>query len=322
MQARLVAAAAAVAAPSLSALSEPSARASPAQDAVAVGEHTLKLDREGRVWSVGACGLGFDRTCENADVLRAVLRRRAAPLRGEGEGEGEAKIVAGGFYHNLVLDAAGRVHSWGCGVFTSGGFDGVIPALGHPTARETTRPTPIAGLGCGGGGAATTAPVRQLAAGTYHSAVLLEDGRVLTFGANQLGQLGRPVAATAPTDSAGLPVDPAPAAARGLPPAAERDPPVHLGAGFYNTLVACRSGRLYCSGENQHGQVSSVCGGMCAVDKMNEQMMRAVDRGANRKLLCSLVCLTELVVVVGMELYDRTSAAAAAVAPTATTCAS
>lgn len=88
------------------------------------------------------------------------------------------------------------------------------------------------------------------AGGAYHSVILGHSNTVWTFGAAQLGQLGRPVVG-ALTDGAGLPVDPIPRPVVGLPPG---EIVRNIGAGFYNTLVACRSGRLFCSGENQNLQ--------------------------------------------------------------------
>jgi hypothetical protein len=46
-------------------------------------------------------------------------------------------------------------------------------------------------------------------------------------------------------DASGLPVDPLPRPVEGLPAS---EVPVRIGAGFYNTFVACESGQLYCSG--------------------------------------------------------------------------
>ena len=85
--------------------------------------------------------------------------------------------------------------------------------------------------------------------------VLSKTGSVLTWGAAQLGQLGRNSAlkATGLTDSSGLPVDPRALPVEGLPHPT-KDPPVSIGAGFYNTWVALRSGALYSCGENQQDQ--------------------------------------------------------------------
>jgi alpha-tubulin suppressor-like RCC1 family protein len=79
---------------------------------------------------------------------------------------------------------------------------------------------------------------------------------VLTWGAGQLGQLGRPTGDSngggQQTDSAGLPVDDTPREVTGL---RERDVVAcGVGAAFYNTYALCSGGRLWCAGENQNKQ--------------------------------------------------------------------
>ena len=54
-----------------------------------------------------------------------------------------------------------------------------------------------------------------VAAGAYHSVALTKDGRVVTFGAAQLGQLGRSPDGGG-VDKAGLPVDARPRPVEGL----------------------------------------------------------------------------------------------------------
>jgi alpha-tubulin suppressor-like RCC1 family protein len=165
--------------------------------------------------------------------------------------------VLASYYHNLAIGkSTGTLYAWGCGTFTDGKNDGAIPAFGLPAAR----PFEIGGVEDRGGPPHAVAlppseTAAALAGGAYHSVVLTKDGAVLTWGAAQLGQLGRRLtrAPNAATDSSGLPVD-----ARALPveglPDPRHDAPVAIGAGFYNSLVACRSGALFCCGENQNGQ--------------------------------------------------------------------
>ena len=67
----------------------------------------------------------------------------------------------------------------------SGARDGCIPALGQRGfLDEVLQPTRVDLDG---------EKVAALAAGAYHSVVLTRTARVLTFGAAQLGQLGRTV---------------------------------------------------------------------------------------------------------------------------------
>mmetsp|Transcript_80132 Transcript_80132/g.159910 ORF Transcript_80132/g.159910 Transcript_80132/m.159910 type:complete len:468 (-) Transcript_80132:130-1533(-) len=212
------------------------------------GEHSLIKTTKGKVFSAGACGLGWCRTLE--DFGASLFGWRAVPL------PEPARSILGSYYHNLAIGAStGKLYAWGCGTFTGGGRDGVIPALGLPPAA-TSHVVEVEDVG--GEPHEVALPAGQsatsLAAGAFHSVVLTQTGGVLTFGAAQLGQLGRFSALTSSIrDSSGLPVDPRPLPVEGLPDP-RFDPPVAIGAGFYNTLVACRSGALYCSGENQNGQ--------------------------------------------------------------------
>lgn len=73
--------------------------------------------------------------------------------------------LAGGLYHSMVVDSAGRVLSWG--------EDG-SGQLG--TGRATFVATPTAVTGQPGG------LVLTVSAGVFHSVALLDDGRVLARG--------------------------------------------------------------------------------------------------------------------------------------------
>ena len=139
------------------------------------------------------------------------------------------------YYHNLAIGAhTKQVYTWGCGTFTDGQNDGIIPALVHGRDSSDSKdqldvgapPAVVEGM-----------PADEQAVaidvGAYHSIVLGSSGRVWTFGAAQLGQLGRSVFGTR-SDGAGLPVDCIPKPVEGLP---EQDEVVSIGAGFYNTLV-------------------------------------------------------------------------------------
>eukprot|EP00550_Attheya_septentrionalis_P007856 CAMPEP_0198287000 /NCGR_PEP_ID=MMETSP1449-20131203/5953_1 /TAXON_ID=420275 /ORGANISM="Attheya septentrionalis, Strain CCMP2084" /LENGTH=394 /DNA_ID=CAMNT_0043984883 /DNA_START=94 /DNA_END=1278 /DNA_ORIENTATION=- len=196
---------------------------------VAGGEHTLYKTRKGEVFSAGACGLGW---CRLDPMCESLFRWRSVQI------PEPVKLLYPSYYHNLAVGSnTGKLYTWGCGTFTDGGMDGVIPALGPGKASDRGElPTfiPVAG------------PIVQITGGAYHSAVLTEAGRVLTFGAGQLGQLGRP---TLQSDASGLPVDQTPSPALGV-----TEPIKSIGSGFYNTFALCKSGKLYCTGENQNRQ--------------------------------------------------------------------
>ena len=143
--------------------------------AEAGGEHSLVETKDGRVWSAGACGLGW---CRAKDMVKELFGWREVKLP-----EPVVSTIAS-FYHNLAIGRSGKLWAWGCGTFTDGKNDGVIPALGPCTLEDLGAAPHIVPLP---GGQLPT----SLAAGAYHSVVLTKDKEVLTFGAAQLGQLGR-----------------------------------------------------------------------------------------------------------------------------------
>jgi len=231
---------------------------------LAGGEHSLYFDKTGIIHSTGACGLGW---CREFPVQKTHFG--FSPVRLE-----QARLVYASYYHNLAVSARNQLYIWGCGTFTEEGLDGVIPALG-PGIR-TDR---------GEGPHHVTLPNQEfiagIAAGAYHSIVWIKPSNtVYTFGAGQLGQLGRPIETS--RDESGLPVDPTPKPVVGLP---QTESISSISAGFYNTLVACKSGKLYCAGENQNQQ----CGNP---DTKNLQTMTLVDGVENVKQSSGGYCHT------------------------------
>jgi alpha-tubulin suppressor-like RCC1 family protein len=85
--------------------------------------------------------------------------------------------VEAGRGHTLALTASGKVFSWGSGT------DG---ALGHGDKIARREPTEVTGVAAAGGGRAVA-----IACGRDFSMVLLEDGTLQSFGADDYGQLGQ-----------------------------------------------------------------------------------------------------------------------------------
>ncbi|MCZ6688290.1 MAG: hypothetical protein O7H41_01680 [Planctomycetota bacterium] len=87
-------------------------------------------------------------------------------------------VVAAGFYHTVALLGDGTLRTWGYNEFGQ---------LGHGTTTNTLTPVPVVdpfdptGLLSG---------VTGVAAGIYHTAALLGDGTVRSWGHNSSGQLG------------------------------------------------------------------------------------------------------------------------------------
>lgn len=122
------------------------------------------------------------------------------------------------------------------------------------------------------GGPPVTVPVPGKAVavtgGAYHSVVLNEAGAVYTFGANQLGQLGRSLSSKAGVDGAGLPIDAYPRAVE----------VVSASGGYAHTTLFCENGNVYTFGNNENGQLGlgseegmrTEC--VCVLFKVNEEL--------------------------------------------------
>lgn len=217
--------------------------------ALAGGEHSLVLTSEGKVYSAGACGLGW---CRNMKMLTNLFGWRPVQIP-----ISERVIsIYPSYYHNLLISNSGKLYTWGCGTFLDGKNDGCIPALGRPTLEDLgALPKHINLI------SSTSSSLKavQITGGAYHSAVLADDGKIYTFGAAQLGQLGRPVSDGKTTDSSGLPIDPTPLPVEGIP---SNEEVTKISSGFYSTLAITLSGELYCTGENQNQQCGKQQGAM------------------------------------------------------------
>ncbi|XP_035377124.1 E3 ubiquitin-protein ligase MYCBP2 isoform X3 [Electrophorus electricus] len=83
--------------------------------------------------------------------------------------------VSCGFHHSVVLMESGDVYTFGYGQHGQ---------LGHGDVNSRGSPTLVQAL---------PSPSAQVTAGSNHTAVLLVDGQVFTFGSFSKGQLGRPI---------------------------------------------------------------------------------------------------------------------------------
>lgn len=136
--------------------------------------------------------------------------------------ESGVQSIAVGFDHGCAIDANGGTQCWGYGL------DG---QLGDGSAQVQRRPVAVSGLG---GGA------RALALGRMHSCALREDGAVLCWGSNALGQLG-----TGDTRDAATPRQ-----VSGLPASIRA-----IAAGQFHTCAISNNGALFCWGLNEEGQL-------------------------------------------------------------------
>ncbi|XP_060681896.1 E3 ubiquitin-protein ligase MYCBP2 isoform X5 [Hemiscyllium ocellatum] len=87
----------------------------------------------------------------------------------------QAVQVSCGFHHSVILMENGDVYTFGYGQHGQ---------LGHGDVNSRGAPTLVQAL---------PAPCTQVTAGSNHTALLLADGQVFTFGSFSKGQLGRPI---------------------------------------------------------------------------------------------------------------------------------
>lgn len=189
----------------------------PAVKSVSLGMgHALALDGAGQVWSWGANAAGQLGQGDLAESPRA--RRVLLPHA--------AVAVAAGATHSLALDARGRL--WGWGSNHHGQLDTGLQAA------FSLRPARIV----------LPRRVRSLAAGLHFSAALTQEGQVLAWGWNGLGQLGQGDALARP----GIHAVPGLEAVR------------QISAGGSHVLALERGGRCWAWGDNRHATCQGEAG--------------------------------------------------------------
>jgi len=142
---------------------------SPAVMVACGGMHMLVLTALGLVWSCDeiVCGqLGRSDAAEQP-VLTLVSAERF--------GEAQIVMVAAGVSHSVCLGAEGMVWTWGYG--NNG-------QLGHNDQQKRLVPTQLAGEALGG------AVAVLVAAGGFHTTVVMIDGALWAWGMGSDGQLG------------------------------------------------------------------------------------------------------------------------------------
>jgi ELWxxDGT repeat protein len=137
-------------------------------NAIAAGHyHSLALGDDGHVYAWGSGGLGQlgDGGATISNVPVAV--DRTGPLAGQ-----TVSAIAAGGHHSLAATSTGDLVSWGLNHSLQLGIPGggieLIPVA-----------VPLGG-----------AKVTKLAAGSLHSVALTNDGKVISWGGNNIGQLG------------------------------------------------------------------------------------------------------------------------------------
>ncbi|MEU8124269.1 chromosome condensation regulator RCC1 [Spirillospora sp. NPDC049024] len=154
----------------------PDGRPGRLDDAVAVSannDFSMALRKDGTVVTWGESSSGQRGTGERRAPLVPTTVR--AP-DGRGPLSGVTAIAADG-HTELALLGDGRVLAWGANAY------GMV---GDGTREDRALPVPVRGLD----GAARLDGVVRIAIGGQHGLALLRDGRVASWGHNELGQLG------------------------------------------------------------------------------------------------------------------------------------
>jgi alpha-tubulin suppressor-like RCC1 family protein len=187
--------------------------------------HTAVLLSDGSVRTFGANASGGLGTGDTASRLTPVqVTSVMKNLQGS---------VAGGVYHTAVLLSDGTVRTFG---INSQGQLGI-----NETGASSSRLTPVQVFGI-------SSSATAVALGDFHTAVLLSDGTVRTFGQNTYGQLGINV-------SGGSRLTPV--QVFGISSSA-----TVVGCGAYHTLVLIADGTVRTFGNNAQGQLGiDVAGG-------------------------------------------------------------
>ena len=141
------------------------------------------------------------------------------------EGISNAVKVDAGEAHTLILLENGDVYGMGCHMNGKLGIGGPMSLVGQH--HETPVKVPL------------SSPAKDIAAGSIHSLVLLENGDVYSFGNGLRGQLGHPERKN--VDS--------PTKIEGLGPARA------VAAGSDYSMVLLENGDLYAFGYNSYGQL-------------------------------------------------------------------
>jgi alpha-tubulin suppressor-like RCC1 family protein len=143
------------------------------------GSHSLCVATDGTVWAFGnnvhgQLGLGFN-CAEGCNELFTSATQSPLPVSNQ-DGSPLSNVVscAAGFYHSLCILSTGEVKSFGENLKGQLG-------LGDTAAGFEDNPVTIPGL----------SSVQSCAAGEKSSVCILSSGEVVSFGRNNVGQLGQ-----------------------------------------------------------------------------------------------------------------------------------
>lgn len=192
--------------------------------------HVLGITTEGRVYS---WGIGFYGCLGHGDESSLAIPKLVEGLTGH-----VVTSAAAGASHSLAVAATGHVYVWGRDHMGQLGFmaslldiPGMKPKYVHLNRKTPVEKTLPDGALC-----------KKVAACANHSLILLQDGRVVSYGCNENGELGRPKPADGQED-----MDPF---VSGIKQAV-----VTISAGWKHCAAISKEGSLYTWGHGNYGRL-------------------------------------------------------------------
>lgn len=189
----------------------------------------LAATSPGQVYAFGHNDFGQLGNPDRTVGLEANPLPEPVALPGE---NGPVTQTAAGYGHSLVVTSTGQLYSFG---------ENDYGQLGRTTNSGTGNANPVPTLVSLPSG---SAPVTEVAAGTYFSLAVTSDGQLYSFGENEFGELGR-----ATNDFTATP-NPTPTLVD-LPGAT--GPVTEVAAGAYFSLAVTSTGQLFAFGANERG---------------------------------------------------------------------
>jgi alpha-tubulin suppressor-like RCC1 family protein len=197
--------------------------------------HALALKNDGSVWAWGANNMG--------QLGDSTTTDRSTPVQVTG-GMANVRALAAGLVHSLAAKNDGTVWAWG------GNEAG---QLGDGTITNHSTPIQVGGGLTG---------VVSLAAGSYHSLAVKNDGTVWAWGSNGLGQLG-----DGTTTNHSLPIQ----VSGGMTATRE------VAAGDQYSLALKSDGSVWAWGSNQQGELGNGClAGECRTQRTPVQVTAGI----------------------------------------------
>jgi alpha-tubulin suppressor-like RCC1 family protein len=198
--------------------------------------HTLALTESGQLYSFGANNDGqLGRKTTHGPGEWANPTPTLVALSGQ---DGPVVQIAAGRTSSFAVTESGQLYAFGENRFGQLGFaENSGPG---PDPSENAHPTPTLVSLPG------DPPVAEVAAGSFHTLVLTDEGQLYAFGKNTFGELGNP------TNNETQAANPSPTTV-GLPVAGGQIE--LLAAGYEDSFVLTKAGRLYSFGWNSFAQL-------------------------------------------------------------------